>query len=157
MKHILLALTTTLCVTSCYLHAAEPIVDTIAAAASAPAATVINPATPVDPFVKFMAYVTAAVFLARIVVKLTPTPKDDTFLDNLITGLKHIGLTIKDKPFLWLAALCMLSLSSCSNGMFLGLNRGQWGALGKDVGKTAGAAALSGYFAKNPIDLTSGK
>lgn len=33
--------------------------------------------------------------LARIIVKATPTPKDDSFLETVVTILKHIGLNIK--------------------------------------------------------------
>lgn len=42
--------------------------------------------------------VTAAggvVLAARIIVKLTPTPKDDTFLDSVVTFLMHVGLHIE--------------------------------------------------------------
>jgi len=41
-----------------------------------------------------MAVVTAIIFLARIIVKITPTPDDDTKLDSIISFLKHIGLHI---------------------------------------------------------------
>lgn len=34
---------------------------------------------------------------ARIVVKLTPTPKDDTILEKVIDFLKHVGLNVADK------------------------------------------------------------
>lgn len=34
---------------------------------------------------------------ARIIVKLTPTPKDDTILEKVITALKHVGLNVTDK------------------------------------------------------------
>jgi hypothetical protein len=34
---------------------------------------------------------------ARIIVKLTPTPKDDTVLEKIIAFLKHIGLNVTDK------------------------------------------------------------
>ena len=34
---------------------------------------------------------------ARIVVKLTPTPKDDTILEKVIDFLKHVGLNVSDK------------------------------------------------------------
>ena len=41
--------------------------------------------------------VTAAsgvVIAARVIVKLTPTPKDDSLLESIITTLKHLGLHI---------------------------------------------------------------
>lgn len=34
---------------------------------------------------------------ARIIVKLTPTPKDDTILEKIIGLLKHVGLNVTDK------------------------------------------------------------
>lgn len=30
---------------------------------------------------------------ARLIVKLTPTPKDDSLLDKIVTVLSHVGLT----------------------------------------------------------------
>lgn len=47
------------------------------------------------------------VIAARIIVKLTPTPKDDAFLAKIITLLKHLGLYI---PVL----LALLLLPACS-------------------------------------------
>ena len=41
--------------------------------------------------------VTAAsgvVIAARVVVKLTPTPADDSVLESIVTMLKHLGLHI---------------------------------------------------------------
>ena len=35
------------------------------------------------------------VIAARVIVKLTPTPKDDSVLEGVVEFLKHIGLTIK--------------------------------------------------------------
>ena len=40
----------------------------------------------------------AVVILARLIVKLTPTPKDDTAMDKLVETLKHLGLHVHDKP-----------------------------------------------------------
>lgn len=51
------------------------------------------------------------VIVARIVVKLTPTPKDDTVLEKVVNVLKHIGLNVKLIP---LAASCLL-LTSCGS------------------------------------------
>lgn len=48
-----------------------------------------------------IAAIGAVVILARVIVKLTPTPRDNTWLDRVITWLKHIGLHI---PALLLAA-----------------------------------------------------
>ena len=41
--------------------------------------------------------VTAAsgvVIAARVIVKLTPTPADDSMLETIVTTLKHLGLHI---------------------------------------------------------------
>ena len=37
------------------------------------------------------------VMLARLVVKITPTPKDDTALEKVVGVLKHLGLHVADK------------------------------------------------------------
>jgi len=34
---------------------------------------------------------------ARIIVKLTPTPKDDSILEKFISLLRHVGLNVTDK------------------------------------------------------------
>lgn len=34
---------------------------------------------------------------ARIIVKLTPTPKDDTILEKIIGMLRHVGLNVTDR------------------------------------------------------------
>jgi len=44
-----------------------------------------------------VAIIGGIVITARVIVKLTPTPKDDTFLDSFVNGLKHIGLHIEKK------------------------------------------------------------
>lgn len=35
------------------------------------------------------------VIAARVIVKLTPTPHDDTFFAKAVSLLKHIGLNVK--------------------------------------------------------------
>ncbi len=57
---------------------------------------------------------TSIIIAARIIVKITPTPEDDTFLDKTVEVLKHIGLVVKDKAQIILAFLCLLCLSSCA-------------------------------------------
>jgi hypothetical protein len=43
--------------------------------------------------------VVAVVAAARLIVKLTPTPKDDSALDKVVTAAKHVGLVIEpSKP-----------------------------------------------------------
>lgn len=38
------------------------------------------------------------VIAARVIVKLTPTPKDDAILGKVVALLKHVGLVIPDQP-----------------------------------------------------------
>lgn len=40
----------------------------------------------------------AIIIAARLIVKLTPTPADDTFLEKVVDFLKHVGLQVKDDP-----------------------------------------------------------
>jgi hypothetical protein len=44
---------------------------------------------------EIVAAVGGIVLAARIVVKLTPTPADDSFLEKVINFLKGVGLNIK--------------------------------------------------------------
>lgn len=44
---------------------------------------------------EIVAAVGGVVLAARIVVKLTPTPADDSFLEKVINFLKGVGLNIK--------------------------------------------------------------
>ena len=44
-------------------------------------------------WVELSAAATTIVFGARIIVKLTPTPKDDSVLDGIVKLLKQVGLT----------------------------------------------------------------
>lgn len=39
----------------------------------------------------------AVVIAARVIVKLTPTPADDTFLEKIVGWLKHAGLHIDEE------------------------------------------------------------
>ena len=54
------------------------------------------------------------VIVSRLIVKLTPTPKDDAFLAKVIELLKHLGLYI---PLLMILLLpsCMLGYDMNSN------------------------------------------
>jgi hypothetical protein len=49
-----------------------------------------------ENFANIMAVVGAVVVLARIIVKLTPTPADDSILEKVVKFLKAVGLQIKD-------------------------------------------------------------
>lgn len=44
---------------------------------------------------EIVAAVGAIVIAARVVVKLTPTPKDDSVLEKIVNLLKSVGLHIK--------------------------------------------------------------
>jgi DUF1009 family protein len=44
---------------------------------------------------EIVAAVGGVVLAARIIVKLTPTPKDDSLLEKVINFLKGVGLNIK--------------------------------------------------------------
>ena len=44
---------------------------------------------------EIVAAVGGVVLAARIIVKLTPTPADDSFLEKVINFLKGVGLNIK--------------------------------------------------------------
>ena len=48
-------------------------------------------------FTEVVAAVGAVVIIARIVVKLTPTPNDDSWLEKVVTFLKHLGLHVSDE------------------------------------------------------------
>ena len=48
-------------------------------------------------FTEIVSAITAVVFSARAIVKLTPTPKDDTVLEKVVTFLKHVGLHVDSK------------------------------------------------------------
>ena len=50
-----------------------------------------------ENFTNIMAVVGAVVVLARIIVKLKPTPADDTVLEKIVSVLKTLGLHIGDK------------------------------------------------------------
>lgn len=45
---------------------------------------------------EIIAIIGGTVMLARLIVKITPTPKDDAFLAKVVKVLKEIGLYIAD-------------------------------------------------------------
>lgn len=47
-----------------------------------------------ENWTQIVAAVGGVVLAARIIVKLTPTPKDDSFLEKIINFLKGLGLKI---------------------------------------------------------------
>lgn len=71
----------------------------IVIAFGAQAQTATDPAAPAITstgisLTQIMAVVMAVIVLARLIVKLTPTPADDSFLEKVVAWLKHIGLHI---------------------------------------------------------------
>jgi hypothetical protein len=50
-----------------------------------------------ENFANIMAVVGAIIVLARIIVKLTPTPADDTILEKIVSVFKAVGLHIDEK------------------------------------------------------------
>jgi hypothetical protein len=44
-------------------------------------------------WVDISAALSGIVVAARIIVKFTPTPADDSVLESVVTFLKHVGLT----------------------------------------------------------------
>jgi len=45
-----------------------------------------------ENFTNIMAVVGAVIVLARVIVKLTPTPVDDTWLEKIVSLLRTLGL-----------------------------------------------------------------
>jgi hypothetical protein len=50
----------------------------------------------IDNWDKIVAAIAAVVFAARLIVMLTPTPKDDTALEYVVEWLKRFGLSIPE-------------------------------------------------------------
>jgi len=50
-----------------------------------------------ENFASIVAVAGAVVILARVIVKLTPTPTDDSVLEKIVAFLKTVGLHIDDK------------------------------------------------------------
>ena len=50
-----------------------------------------------ENFGSIVAVLGAVVILARVIVKLTPTPADDSVLEKIVAFLKTVGLHIDDK------------------------------------------------------------
>ena len=47
-------------------------------------------------WVELVAALGGVIIVARVIVKLTPTPTDDTILEKVVAFLKAIGLHVKD-------------------------------------------------------------
>lgn len=50
-----------------------------------------------ENFANIMAVIGAVIVVARLVVKLTPSPADDSILEKIVNVLKAVGLHINDK------------------------------------------------------------
>lgn len=104
-----------------------------------------------------IAALTGVIIAARLIVKLTPTPKDDTALETFVETLKHLGLVIKSP--LIIAALCLLTLPSCavnSEGVptFAGVTGSGWASVGKSAFMAAAPVVVSErakFQPKNPL------
>jgi hypothetical protein len=48
-------------------------------------------------FASIVAIAGAVVMLARVIVKITPSPSDDSILEKVVSVLKTLGLHIGDK------------------------------------------------------------
>lgn len=98
------------------------------------------------------------IILARVIVKLTPTPKDDTWLEKIVTALKHIGLNVK---LLILAPACLM-LVSCTTDpvtgekVFFGVTSKSFQAELKDIGMQL-ANATTQAAAKAVLDVAEVK
>jgi hypothetical protein len=102
-----------------------------------------------------IAALTGIILTARLIVKLTPTPKDDTALESFVEALKHVGLVIKT-PLIIACALCLTSCAVNSDGAktFGGITGAGWLSAGKSAFMAAVPVAVnerSKFQPKNPI------
>lgn len=101
---------------------------------------------------------TTLIIAARIIVKLTPTPRDDTALEKVVSFLKHIGLHVKDKAPLLLALLLLPSCAVNRDGQktFIGITGAGWLSVGKSAVTAAAPVAMgerAKFEARNPKDI----
>lgn len=99
---------------------------------------------------------------ARVIVKLTPTPKDDTVLDAVVQFLKHVGLNINPLLALCLIPLVLTSCGTTATGekTFLGITSKQGltifgDAIKREAIPVSGAvlSARAANSAKNPTNV----
>lgn len=98
---------------------------------------------------------TTLIIASRLIVKLTPTPRDDTALEKVVTALKHLGLHVRDKvPLL---SLCLLLPACATNSdgakTFGGITGAGWLNIGKSAIVAAAPVAVSErskFQPKNP-------
>lgn len=111
---------------------------------------------------EIIAAIGAVIILARLIVKLTPTPADDSFLEKVITFLKHVGLNVKCLPFLLsafaISALCVACGSTGHVGSTYNPTTGDLGA-NAGVGNTNYTVDVGGSYnvetgQLGPITLT---
>lgn len=101
---------------------------------------------------------TTLIIAARIIVKLTPTPRDDTALEKVVTALKHVGLHVKDKAPLLLALLLLPACAVNREGekTFAGITRDGWLFVGKSAVGAAAPVVMSErakFEPKNPKNI----
>lgn len=81
---------------------------------SAPASGAASGASPDAPlWIKIISAVTAVVLAARAIVKLTPTPADDSYLEKVLGWLKHLGLHLGALPLLLSLSFVVLAGTAC--------------------------------------------
>lgn len=112
MKRIHLALLLVIfhfafCIFNCPAQS-DPPLDAGAVVTVAPAAT----SSGLD-WTQIVAAIGAVIIIARLIVKLTPTPDDDTWLEKFIEFLKHVGLNVKTVALILLASSFYLLTSGC--------------------------------------------
>jgi hypothetical protein len=101
---------------------------------------------------------TTLIIAARLIVKLTPTPRDDTALEKIVSALKHVGLHVKDKAPLLALLLLLPACAVNSDGAktFVGITGPGWLAVGKSAVTAAAPVAMSErakFEAKNPKSI----
>ena len=111
-----------------------------------------------------IAAIGAVIIAARLIVKLTPTPADDTALEKVINFLKHVGLNVKTVAFILLPAALILLAAGCSSnaipsGTTAGINAtGDYigGAVGVPLSSNAVLTATGGVNPNNTADWSAG-
>jgi hypothetical protein len=107
-----------------------------------------------------IAAIGAVIIAARLIVKLTPTPADDTALEKVITFLKHVGLNVKTIAWLIVpAALLLVGCNGIPSGTTAGVNAAPdyvGGAVGVPLGTNAVLTATGGVNPNNTDDWNAG-
>ncbi len=109
------------------------------------------PSTGFD-FATLVALIGAVVIIARVIVKLTPTPKDDSFMEKVVEWLKHLGLVIKLVAFILLPSTFILLIAGCGTikphgnvDVVYNADGTVTAGTGLDIGTNATVNATGGY------------